>query len=74
MEFTRSTARARGRADGVGKTSRRYARSLEPVPEELRVHGVSKSAVSERFVVGTARKLAALMEGKLAGLKLIAVI
>jgi putative transposase len=57
----------------LGVSSRRYARSLEPVPEELRVHGVSKSAVSERFVVGTARKLAALMERKLAGLKLIAV-
>src|SRR5215469_15366004 len=41
----------------LGVSSRRYARSLEPVPDELRVHGVSKSAVSERFVVGTARKL-----------------
>jgi putative transposase len=57
----------------LGVSSRRYARSLEPVPEELRVHGVSKSAVSERFVVGTARKLAVLMERKLAGLKLIAI-
>lgn len=57
----------------LGVSSRRYARSLEPVPEALRVHGVSKSAVSERFVVGTARKLAALMARKLAGLKLIAV-
>src|SRR5271167_590527 len=45
----------------LGVSSRRYARSLEPLPEELRVHGVSKSAVSERFVVGTARQLAALM-------------
>src|SRR5262249_19236811 len=49
----------------LGVSSRRYARSLEPVPAELRVHGVSKSVVSERFMVGTARKLA--------GLKLIAV-
>src|SRR5215472_3535571 len=57
----------------LGVSSRRYARSLEPVPEELRVHGVSKSVVSERFMVGTARKLGALMERKLAGLKLIAV-
>src|SRR5215831_3185131 len=57
----------------LGVSSRRYARSLEPVPEEIRVHGVSKSAVSERFVVGTARKLAALMARKLTGLKLIAV-
>ena len=57
----------------LGVSSRRYARSLEPLPEELQVHGVSKSAVSDRFVVGTARKLAALMERKLRGLKLIAV-
>jgi hypothetical protein len=28
----------------------RYARSLEPVPQDLEVSGVSKSAVSERFV------------------------
>ena len=34
---------------------------------------MSKSAVSERFVVGTAKKLAALMQRKLGGLKLLAV-
>jgi len=34
---------------------------------------VSKSAVSARFVVGTANKLAALMKRKLSGLKLLAV-
>ena len=38
--------------------SRRYRRSLEPLPAEFQVHGVSKSAVSESFVVGTANKLA----------------
>jgi len=57
----------------VGVSTRRYRRSLEPLPEELQVHGVSKSAVSERFVVGTANKLAALMKRKLSGLKLLAV-
>lgn len=36
----------------VGVSTRRYARSLEPLPQELSVRGVSKSAVSERFVVG----------------------
>lgn len=41
----------------LGVSTRRYARSLEPL-SELRVHGVSKSAVSERFVAGTAPKLA----------------
>jgi putative transposase len=57
----------------VGVSTRRYRRSLEPLPEQLQVHGVSKSAVSERFVVGTAHKLAALMKRKLSGLKLLAV-
>ncbi len=57
----------------LGVSSRRYARSLDPVPEEITIHGVSKSAVSERFVVGTARKLSALMRRRLNGLKLIAV-
>ena len=57
----------------LGVSSRRYARSLEPLPEEIATRGVSKSAVSERFVVGTAKKLAALMQRKLCGLKLLAV-
>jgi transposase-like protein len=57
----------------VGVSSRRYARSLEPLPDPVAVHGVSKSAVSERFVVGTQKKLAELMRRKLHGLKLIAV-
>jgi len=57
----------------LGVSSCRYARSLEPVPPELGVHAVSKSAVSDRFVVGTAKKLAALMQRKLGGLKLLAV-
>jgi transposase-like protein len=57
----------------LGVSSRRYARSLEPLPPELGIHGVSKSAVSERFVAGTATKLAALMQRKLGGRKLLAV-
>lgn len=57
----------------VGVSTRRYARSLEPLPSELKVRGVGKSVVSERFVVGTARRLAALMQRKLGGLQLIAV-
>jgi putative transposase len=48
----------------VGVSTRRYARSLEPLPSELRVRGIGKSVVSERFVVGTARRLAALMGSK----------
>jgi transposase-like protein len=57
----------------VGVSTRRYPRSLEPLPSELRICGIGKSVVSERFVVGTARKLAALMQRKLGGLQLIAV-
>lgn len=53
-------------------STRRYGRSLEPLPSEFKVCGVGKRAVSERFVVGTARRLAALMERKLDGLQLIA--
>lgn len=57
----------------VGVSTRRYARSLEALPSEVRVRGIAKSAVSERFVVGTTRRLAALMQRKLDGLQLIAV-
>jgi hypothetical protein len=34
---------------------------LEPLPEAVAVRGISKSAVSARFVYGTERKLAELM-------------
>lgn len=58
----------------VGVSTRRYARSLEPLPPELSVHGISKSAVSERFVIGTQRRLAELMRRDLSGLKLVALL
>jgi transposase-like protein len=57
----------------VGVSTRRYARSLEPLPSELKVRGIGKSVVSARFVVGTARKLSALMQRELGRLQLIAV-
>jgi transposase-like protein len=57
----------------VGVSTRRYARALEPLPREFKVRGIGKSAVSERFVVGTARKLSALLDRKLGTLQLIAV-
>ena len=57
----------------VGVSTRRYARSLEALPRELKARGVGKSAVSERFVIGTARKLSGLLERKLGGLELCAV-
>jgi putative transposase len=58
----------------LGVSTRRYARSLEPLPQEVKVRGISKSAVSERFVVGTQRRLAELMQRDLSGLKLIALL
>lgn len=58
----------------LGVSSRRYARSLEPLPEEVEVRGISKSAISERFVVGTQRRLTELMRRDLSGLKLVALL
>ena len=58
----------------VGVSTRRYARSLEPLPEEIAVRGISKSAVSERFVIGTERRLVELMQRDLSGLKLVALL
>ncbi|MGH6823867.1 MAG: IS256 family transposase [Methylocella sp.] len=58
----------------LGVSTRRYARSLEPLPEAVAVRGVSKSAVSERFVYGTERKLAELMSRDLGRLALVALL
>jgi putative transposase len=58
----------------LGVSTRRYARSLEPLPQEVGVRGISKSAVSERFVVGTQRRLAELMRRDLSGLRLVALL
>jgi hypothetical protein len=49
----------------LGVSTRRYARSLEALPHEFEVRGTGKSAVSERFVVGTQRRLAELMRSDL---------
>jgi putative transposase len=58
----------------LGVSTRRYARSLEPLPQGVEVRGISKSVISERFVVGTQRRLAALMQRELRGLKLVALL
>jgi len=58
----------------LGVSTRRYARSLEPLPREVEVHGISKSAISERFVIGTQRRLAELLRRDLKGRKLIALL
>jgi transposase-like protein len=58
----------------LGVSTRRYARSLEPLPAAVTVRGTSKSAVSARFVYGTERKLAELMRRELGGLPLVALL
>src|SRR5712691_13403037 len=58
----------------LGVSTRGYARSLEPLPEAVAVRSISKSAVSERFVYGTERKLAALMSRDLRQLQVVALL
>ena len=58
----------------LGVSTRRYARSLEPLPEAIAARGTSKSAVSERFVYGTERKLAELMSRDLRQIPLVALL
>src|SRR5229473_1885204 len=58
----------------LGVSTRRYARSLEPLPAAIAARGTSKSAVSARFVYGTERKLAELMSRELRELKLVALL
>lgn len=41
----------------VGVSTRRYARSLEPVPDDVAARGTSRSAVSRRFVAATERQM-----------------
>jgi putative transposase len=55
----------------LGVSTRRYARSLEALANEFEVRGVGKRAVSERFVVGTRRRLTELMRRDLSGLTLV---
>lgn len=42
----------------VGVSTRRYARSLEPLPPDLVSRGTSRSAVSRRFTAATERQMA----------------
>jgi transposase-like protein len=58
----------------LGVSTRGYARSLEPLPEAVAVRSISKSAVSERFVYGTERKLAELMSRDLRQLRVVALL
>ena len=56
----------------IGVATRKYARSLEPLPEEVKGRGTSKSAVSRRFVEATAEKLSMEWSKSLAELSLSA--
>lgn len=52
----------------VGVSTRGYARSLEPVAEEMESVGVSRSSVSRRFVARTAREVEVFLGRELSGL------
>src|SRR2546425_8838448 len=43
----------------LGVATRQYARSLEPLPTEIRSYGTSKSSVSRRFVTRTTAQVKA---------------
>ena len=57
----------------IGVATRKYARSLETLPEEVATRGTSKSAVSRRFVAITTEKLAEWMARPLGELDVWAV-
>lgn len=58
----------------LGVSTRRYKRSLEPVPETVRERGTSKSAVSRRFVAATTRSMKQLLERPLGDLDFVALL
>src|SRR6266536_897638 len=58
----------------VGVATRQYARSLEPLPSTMATRGVSKSAVSRRFVAKTAAQLAAWRSTALDAIHLVALL
>lgn len=58
----------------VGVATRQYARSLEPLPANVRSRGTSKSTVSRRFVAKTAAQLDAWRSRLLDDLDLVALL
>jgi transposase-like protein len=57
----------------VGVATRKYDRSLEPLPSGVKGRGASKSAVSRRFVAETTKLLKEWAERSLAGLSIVTV-
>jgi transposase-like protein len=58
----------------LGVSTRKYERSLEPMPDAIDSRGASKSAVSRRFVDGTRAVLAELLARDISKLALAALI
>src|SRR2546425_1444302 len=58
----------------VGVATRQYARSLEPLGPEVESRGISKSAVSRRFVAKTTAQLAAWQSAPLDALDVVALL
>jgi transposase-like protein len=57
----------------LGVATRRYARSLEPLPAEIRSRGTSKSSVSRRFVARTTAQVRNWQTASLEALDLVAI-
>src|SRR2546428_5618417 len=57
----------------LGVATRRYARSLEPLPTEIRSRGTSKSSVSRRFVARTTAQVRSWQTASLEALDLVAI-
>ena len=57
----------------LGVATRRYARSLEPLPTEIRSRGTSKSSVSRRFVARTTAQVRTWQTASLEALDLVAI-
>jgi len=58
----------------VGVTTRQYARSLEPLPDDVPSRGTSRSSVSRRFVARTTAQLHVWQTAPLDGLDLVALL
>lgn len=54
----------------IGVSTRKYGRSLEKVPEDVKTKGTSRSAVSRRFVAATTAELDGWLRRDLSGLAL----
>lgn len=57
----------------IGVSTRKYRRSLEDLPEDVKERGTSRSAVSRRFVAATGKKLDEWMHRDLSALQLAAI-